>query len=351
MKHRIKLFLRNAWARLLFHTGLWWIVDRLMPRRLTILAGHCVTAPSNARLPKDMKIAGEKLEAMLWWFARRFDVTTVGEGLARLPRGRGRSGIALSMDDGYRDNRTHLLPLLERVGVPATIYLESRPLEERRLNWSHKFFWVLDRVGEKEFIQSFGARCRDTPTVTRLEALQAEGLADAYHLKRALKYDSPPMARNAAIDAVFSGLGGDERALCEELYMTWADVRALVANGIEIGGHTASHEVLSRLDAAGAEREVREGREAIRRRLDVESRSFAYPFGRRWDYDRRSKEAVRKAGFENAATTHGGTNRRGGDAYELKRVMIDEDAELHLVAAEACGGFDLLRVVGLDLSG
>jgi peptidoglycan/xylan/chitin deacetylase (PgdA/CDA1 family) len=354
MKHRIKLFLRNAWARLLFHTGLERVVDALMPRRLTILAGHCVTAPSNARLPKDMKIAEVKLERMLAWLARRYEVATVGDGLRGLaspPRKGGtRSLLALSMDDGYLDNRTHLLPLLARLGLPATVYLESRPLEERRVNWSHKFFWILDRVGPKELIRSFGARCQDAPTVTRLEALQAEGLATAYHLKRALKYDAPPAARNRAIEEVFAALGGDERALCDELYMTWADAVALKGGGVELGGHTVNHEILSRLDAATAEREVREGREAIRRRLDLESASFAFPFGRRWDYDAKSKEAVRKAGFASATTTHAGTNRSGCDPYELKRIMIDEDAELHLVAAEACGGFDLLRVFGLDLS-
>jgi peptidoglycan/xylan/chitin deacetylase (PgdA/CDA1 family) len=350
MKHRLKLFLRNLWARLLFHTGLERVVDRLMPRRLTILAGHCVTAGSNARLPKDMKIEEKKLERMLLWLARRYEVRTVGEGWSALASKGSRSLVALSMDDGYLDNRTHLLPLLARLRLTATVYLESRPLEERRVNWSHKFFWILDRVGPKEFVKSFAARCADAPTVKRLEALQADGLANAYHLKRVLKYDAPPAARIRAIDEVFAALGGDERALCDELYMTWADAMALKQGGVELGGHTASHEILSRLEASSAEREVREGREAIGRRLDLESASFAYPFGRRWDYDAKSKEAVRKAGFASAATTHAGTNRKGSDPYELKRIMIDEDAELHLVAAEACGGFDLLRVFGLDLS-
>ena len=350
MKHRLKLLARGAFARLLFHTGLERLVDLWMPRRLTILAGHCVTAPSNDRLPKDMKIAEAKLERMLAWLARRYEVTSVGDGLSKIASKGRRSLVALSMDDGYKDNRTHLLPLLSRLGISATVYLEGRPLEERRVNWSHKFFWILDRVGAKEFVKSFGARCEDRPTVAALEALQADGRATAYHLKRVLKYDSPPAARNRAIDAVFAALGGDERALCEELYMTWADVRELAQGGLELGGHTASHEILSRLDATTAEREVREGREAIGRRLDIESRSFAYPFGRRWDYDAKSKEAVRKAGFASAATTHAGTNRAGTDPYELKRLMIDEDAELHLVAAEACGGFDLLRRFGLDLS-
>jgi len=350
VKHGIKLFARNAWARLLFHTGLARVVDRCMPRRLTILAGHCVTAPSNDRLPKDMKIAGEKLERMLRWLGKRYELTSVGDGVAKIASDGGRSLVALSMDDGYKDNRTHLLPLLAKLGVPATVYLEGRPLEERRVNWSHKFFWILDRVGPKELVKSFGARCEDRASVAALEALQADGRATAYHLKRVLKYDSPPAARNRAIDAIFAGLGGDERELCDELYMTWEDARELAGSGLELGGHTKSHEILSRLDASGAEQEVREGREAIGRRLDLESRSFAYPFGRRWDYDAKSKEAVRKAGFASAATTHAGTNRRGVDPYELKRLMIDEDAELHLVAAEACGGFDLLRAFGIDLS-
>src|SRR5262245_9492018 len=119
MKHRIKLFLRNAWARLLFHTGLERAVDRLMPRRLTILAGHCVTASSNARLPKGMKFEARKLERMLAWLARRYDVRTVGEGWSALASKGRRSLVALSMDDGYVDNRTHLLPLLARLRLTA----------------------------------------------------------------------------------------------------------------------------------------------------------------------------------------------------------------------------------------
>ena len=85
------------------------------------------------------------------------------------------------------------------------------------------------------------------------------------------------------------------------------------------------------------------------RGLGVECASFAYPFGRRWDYDARSKAAARDAGFATATTTHAGVNRKGSDPYELKRVMIDEDAELHLIATEACGGFELLRRLGIDL--
>ena len=42
MKHALKGWLREAWARGLVHLGLWRLVDRLMPRRMLVLAGHCV---------------------------------------------------------------------------------------------------------------------------------------------------------------------------------------------------------------------------------------------------------------------------------------------------------------------
>jgi peptidoglycan/xylan/chitin deacetylase (PgdA/CDA1 family) len=347
VKHKLKLFLRQAYAQVLFHTGLHLLVDALMPRRLTILAGHCVSAPSNAGLSKDMKIASEKLEHILAWLDAHYEMTTVGGGFERLRQPGSKSLAALSMDDGYRDNRSHLLPLLVKVGVPATIYLESRPLDEHRVNWSHKYFWILDRIGAEEFVERFTKICVDARTNELLAKLARK---KSYDVKRVLKYEAPTAERSRAIDALFAELGGDERKLCDDLYMTWDDARALSEAGVEIGGHTVNHEILSRLDRAGAEREVSGSREALKRELAIDSASFAYPFGRRWDFNADVEEAVRASGFANAATTHAGTNRPTTNPYELKRIMIDEDADLALIAAEACGGFDLLRKIGIHLA-
>jgi peptidoglycan/xylan/chitin deacetylase (PgdA/CDA1 family) len=345
-KHKIKLLARDAWARLLYHTGLHRLVDRAMPRRLTILAGHCVSAPCNDRLPGDMKIPGERLERILAFFARHYEVTSVGAGVRRIAEPGGKSLVALSMDDGYRDNRTHLLPLLERLGVSATVYLESRPLEERRVNWSHKFFWILDRVGLESFAERYVVHSRDE----RANALLRAARPRSYDLKRVLKYEAPAAERARAIDRLFAELGGDERALCDELYLSLEDARALRDAGLELGGHTVGHEILSRLDDRAARAEVEGCRTALLASLGTGAESFAYPFGRRWDYGARTQELVAAAGYASAVTTHAGTNDARTARYELKRLMIDENAELHLLAAEACGGFDLLRRVGIDLS-
>jgi peptidoglycan/xylan/chitin deacetylase (PgdA/CDA1 family) len=357
-KHRIKVALREVYARALFHGGLHALVNRLMPPRLTILAGHCVgptggdkSWPAGEHLPDDMKISAGKLEHILRWFKRRYELVTVREGVARIEGGKlAHSVVALSMDDGYRDNRRAMLPVLQRVGAGATLYLESRPLDERKLNWSHKYFWCLARSTPFDFVHSYGEHCADIKTFHALNQIVTEDRVDPrYHLKRLLKYESDPFDRDRAIDAVFAELGGDERELCDALYMTWDEARELRDAGVELGGHTVGHQILSRLDANAQHAEIEGGAASIKREIGSVA-TFAYPWGRRWDFDEHSQRIVREAGFKCAVTMHAGTNDARTDRFALRRLALDDQARLHLLVAEACGGFDLLRKFGLDLA-
>jgi peptidoglycan/xylan/chitin deacetylase (PgdA/CDA1 family) len=349
MKHRLKMWARELWARLLYHTGLFRLVGRLVPRRLTILTSHCVTAPSNDFLPPDMKIEGERLTALLRRLGRHFDWVTVGEGWRRLQAGEGRSMLALTMDDGYRDNLEHLLPILRREGATATVYLESRPLDGESLNWTHVYFWLLARLEHAELVRRYAARSRDPRAVARLEEELGRGGDLTYRLKKVLKYEADQADCETTLLALLEEEGGDAGELCRSLYLDWDGARRLAEAGVELGGHTVHHYVLSGLDAAGQAQEVAAGKRALEERLGP-VQSFAYPFGRRWDWNDASREAVRAAGFTTATTTHAGTNTRASDPTRLARWMIDGDTPLHLLVCEACGGFELLRRVGVDLS-
>ncbi len=350
MKHKLKMFLREAVARLVFHTPLWRLCDLLAPRRLVILAGHCVEAPSNEFLPPDMKIREETLERILRWLGRGFESVRVADGWRRLSEGKGKSLFALSMDDGYRDNVTHLLPLAERMGVPVTVYLESRPLCGEKVNWTHKFFWLVERIGVEELACRYADETSVESDNVRTHQIVAEGGDVIYRWKRALKYDMAPAERERVIDLIYESEGGCEAALCGELYMDRAGAAQLFEAGWELGGHTVTHQVLSALDEDAQRSEIVGGRAALTGPLGLGCESFAYPFGRSWDFNETSIAMAREAGFECAATTHSGACTKRSDPFRLSRWMIDDEAQLHLIAAEACGAFELFRRLGVDLS-
>jgi peptidoglycan/xylan/chitin deacetylase (PgdA/CDA1 family) len=65
-------------------------------------------------------------EAFCQFFAYRFTVIPLGEMVARLKRGKKLSGtVALTFDDGYRDNVECAAPILRSLGLPATFFVVS----------------------------------------------------------------------------------------------------------------------------------------------------------------------------------------------------------------------------------
>lgn len=345
LKHRLKGLAREVFARAVWHTGLHRLVDRWSRPRLLILYGHCVADDAlNGALHADMKIGADELRRILTALGRRYDLVTVGEGVRRLrEETAGRSMVALSMDDGYRDNLLRLVPLLEETGARATVFLESGAVVDRTLPWLHALGWLVGRLGPEATARRLAPLVPSADALTHVECEN--------RLKRALKYDAEPAERGAALAAQLEEEGADPRAIVDALYLSRDEARALAAaDRVEIGGHTVTHPVLARLDAAAASAEIAGGRAALAGLLgEGTGATFAYPYGRPWDHDAASAAAAREAGFTAAVTTTAGVNTADTDPFQLRRWPIQSGTPLHLLGAEASGAFELLRRLGVEL--
>ena len=107
--------------------------------------------------------------------------------------------------------------------------------------------------------------------------------------------------------------------------MSWEEVRAMAAAGVDVGGHTVNHAVLANLPLAEARREIAGCRDALAERLGKPPRHFAYPNGYHTPAVRR---LVAEAGFDGAVTTEDAENRRGGDPHALRRKVLWENTTL-----------------------
>jgi len=85
----------------------------------TVLVYHTISEPAD-RLPGDIDISAERFERQLHWLERWRRVETLTQTL-RAPESDRLT--AITFDDGFRDNLTVALPLLEKYQLPMTLFV------------------------------------------------------------------------------------------------------------------------------------------------------------------------------------------------------------------------------------
>ena len=90
-------------------------------------------------------------------------------------------------------------------------------------------------------------------------------------------------------------------------HMTWDDLRALAAQGFDIGSHTRSHADLGTIPLSEAELELRGSRERLEQELRQSIKLFAFPYGRRRNM-RPDTIAAAKREYEVCCAAYGGHN-------------------------------------------
>jgi peptidoglycan/xylan/chitin deacetylase (PgdA/CDA1 family) len=86
-------------------------------------------------------------------------------------------------------------------------------------------------------------------------------------------------------------------AWADENLLRWRDLEKLVAAGVEIGSHSASHPDFATIDPAQIADELSRSRSAIGRALGIEVKSFAIPFGQSKNWPAQALGAAREAGY------------------------------------------------------
>jgi peptidoglycan/xylan/chitin deacetylase (PgdA/CDA1 family) len=113
-------------------------------------------------------------------------------------------------------------------------------------------------------------------------------------------------------------------------HMTWDEVRALGAAGMQVGCHTWTHPYLTRIrDDAVLAHELAGARQRIETEVGRPVTALAYPFGQ---YDARVAAAARDAGFTTARSTWPGVVHSADGLYSLTGLIRTESTGSLVVA-------------------
>lgn len=212
---------------------------------LLVLTFHRVR-PREERTGGEMAtltVAPEDFRGVLEWMSRRWtpvavdDWYAMGEDAEARCSTRSRGWFAVTFDDGWGDNWRYAAPLLKELDIPATVFLATAAVEERR-----PFWW------------------------------QGCGLSDADI--EAKKRDMP-----AALERDVRAPAG---APGSEDFLTWDDVAAWARQGgVKFGLHGHSHALLDAMARAEALDDLQRCWRLVREKVPESAQSafLAWPNG------------------------------------------------------------------------
>ncbi len=315
----LKKTIRNGAARICDFSGILSRAERAATSELTVLCYHRILPESQKRAYAfpDLAVTPAAFDSQCRVLASRYEVRTLGEAYALLRSGyRGERPLAaITFDDGYLDNYRYALPALRSSGLTATFFVVSGLAGKNACPW-------YDRLARDSRYLASQGRLRDLVSSLgiALSPGPGNGLAPRDIVRRAKELGSADRKR---IVEAFSEAAATDLANPETDFIMGADeLRALIAEGHEIGAHSVSHEILTGLSGQSLEAEVSGAKSALEALTGNAVRGFCYPNG---NYDGQTLGAVKGAGYEYACTTVPGNNPRSTPALELRRRFICED--------------------------
>ncbi len=275
---------------------------------LSILIFHRVHATPDSIYPKEPD--ARRFETLMTWVKSWFNVIPLSSAVEGLREGTlPARAAAITFDDGYADNCEVALPILRRLGLPATFFVATGFLNGGRM-WNDTVIEAVRTVATPEF------DLRGVKLARYATSTPAEKRAAIEAILNATKY-LPQSERDDIAIAIQDAAGN---ALPDDLMMTDAQLRVLRDAGMEIGAHTRTHPILANCSPAEAESEIAMGRDDLAAALGTPPMLFAYPNGKPGrDYDSSHVEIVRRLGFTAAVSTSWGAARSGEDLFQLPR--------------------------------
>lgn len=236
-------------------------------------------------------------EKELKFLKRYFDIVSLDEVAAALRAGKAfvRPTIAITIDDGFRDNFELAFLLLKKYDIPATIFLTAG------LIGTNKRIWV-DQLADMIFAGNGSFQEKRLTYYAALKRLKDMPLDER---DRYLKQAEERVASEGGKEAVM---------------LDWRQVREMAGARISFGAHTLTHPILTNMPLEDAKKEILESKKTIEQEAGVKVRHFAYPNGRLKDFNEKLREYCKETGFESISTCDFGANRLPSDVWALKRV-------------------------------
>lgn len=249
-----------------------------------------------------LEMEPEFLDSVISLVKRRgMEPVSLDEAVERIahPSRNSRRFAVFTLDDGYRDNLVHALPVFRKHHCPFAIYVAPAITDGTCELWWRALEHIiagtdlleLELVGKKYSLATATTAEKWNAWNTLYRPLRNMDQLEQRHWIRAaaLKY-------HVALDR-----------MCREAAMDWNEVRIIAKDPLcTIGAHTVHHYAVAMLSDDMCCAELAASADRIESELGKRPLHFAYPYGDKASAAARDFLLAREAGFRSAVTTRKG---------------------------------------------
>lgn len=296
---------------------------RLSQCGVVLMLHRVVEHEHSAALPhrRPLCVGRESFEKLLRWLPQYFDCVPLQALLEHSPSHRPR--VALTFDDGWRDNAEHAFPLLERYQMPASIFLSTDFIGSQRAFWWEAIgetLWQQPQssagLALEQQLKTLGITLAQTLKVYDQSTQRSQALAE---LLQQLKVHAPHK-----LQALADSCPKD----CGPHSLDWHQVKHMERSGlVRFGPHGASHSILTQLDETQLRADLVRSHHTLSAHCESPLGIYCYPNG---DHNSEVRKAVAALGYRYALSTAAGLIEPGkNQPLALPRIDVSHSSARH----------------------
>ncbi len=295
LPERLRSFVRSSAPFVAHRSGISRAMGRRYRGRGVVFMLHSVVNDDAFHPEAMLRCPVSRLDWILRWLkANDVAFVSLDEAIARLARPQDGLFAAFTFDDGYLDNLTHALPVMERHNAPFTVFVTTGMMTGDIDAW---WLGLSKLIATRDAIEVGGEPFDCSDRAAKQRTFRA--LESKIHGNYALL---PQVKRLIALNGIDSTVLAVQEGLKPEKLRELAS-HPLVA----IGGHTSSHINLAQASAVTVDKEMGDNRTFLEEIVQKPVIDFAYPFGNPDTCGWREANIAKAAGFRSAVTTRRGS--------------------------------------------
>jgi len=279
-----------------------------------------------------MAVSKSNFEKQIKKIKSKYDIVSMDEFISNLENKVNKFTVTLTFDDGYLDNLDHVLPILEKYQVPASIYVTTSFLENEVFMWWYELKKATEDKTSLNF--EFDNNKYQFNLNTKIEKLQAyESLRNLFlNLKTEKQHD------------LIQKITGDiKRKNYSDICLKPDELKILDKNPlVTIGSHAHNHLNLKILNNEEINYEIKKSEEILEKLLNHKVKHFAYPFGGIKQASDREYKLIEKSNFTSAVTGRV-YPIKNSDFYSLPRIYVGTNINEHGLMNHINGFYSLIN--------